>query len=319
MAAIVVTHSGRRDPRNQRKLLREPAHRALAYLLLGFALAVGGCAPQPERAEAQLPGEVADAAPGEAVQANAADAAAAAAVAAAEETSAADAAPAEAVQSEAADAGAASPPSEAPPAASLPQAVGYRVQPGDQLIVDAARRNELDRTVRVDSEGNITLPYAGAVHVAGMTIAEIAPLLTQQLAPYYVEPQLNVSLEASVRQSVYVLGEVKRPGKFDLEGPTQVVDVIGRAAGPTYEAELRNVFIFRSQASPPLAIKANLQPWFRRGAEPDWNANVTVMAGDVVFLPSTVIYDVERFMIRMRNIVLPFVQLNDEFVVVDAD
>lgn len=319
MAAIVVTYSGRRDPRNQRNSLRELAHCGLAYLLLGFALAVGGCAQQPERAEAELQGEVADAAPGEAAEANTADATEPAGVAAADETSAADETTAEAVQSGVADAGAAAPPSETPVPASAADVMGYRVQPGDQLIVDAARRNELDRTVRVDSEGKITLPYAGAVRVAGMTIDEITPLLTQRLAPYYVDPQLNVSLEASVRQSVYVLGEVKRPGKFDLEGPTQVVDVIGRAAGPTYEAELRNVFIFRSQASPPLAIKANLQPWFRRGAEPDWNANVTVMAGDVVFLPSTVIYDVERFMIRMRNIVLPFVQLNDEFVVVDAD
>jgi polysaccharide export outer membrane protein len=295
------------------------AWEVIGALLIGLAVATAGCAQQPPREDAMAavtepaatnepasadPAPAQEPAPDE-EQLQAAPAEQAAPV----EPAAAESATQPALDAEA---------REAADIAAAERFMAYRVQPGDQLLIDAVRRNELDRTARVDSEGKVTIPYAGAVKVAGLTLPEVTELLTQRLSQYYVDPQLNVSLETSVRQSVYVLGEVKAPGRFQVEAPTPVVDLMGRAAGPTYEGELRNVFIFRAQSDPPMAIKTDVSGWFSRNAKPDWNGNVTVMAGDVVYVPSTLIYDVERFMRRMSAIILPFVRLNDEFVVVDT-
>lgn len=202
--------------------------------------------------------------------------------------------------------------------ATLEGSAVYLVQPGDELVVDAARRKELDRTLRVDSTGNIAMPYAGTVRVVGLTVEQIRDLLKEKLSTHYVDAELTVSVKTSQKQAIYVLGEVKTPGKIAVEGPVRLVEALGRAAGPTYDAELRNVFVFRPNTDPPLAIKTNVKPWFERGAEPDWKANLLVNAGDVVYVPSSLIVDIERFMKRVTSIIVPIVLINREFVVINA-
>ncbi|TSD67003.1 polysaccharide export protein [Inquilinus sp. KBS0705] len=65
----------------------------------------------------------------------------------------------------------------------------------------------------VDQDGNITLPYVGAVKVAGFTTSQIAADVQSKLTKYLTNPNVNVRIQ---NFKISVLGDVGRPGTYDV-------------------------------------------------------------------------------------------------------
>lgn len=85
---------------------------------------------------------------------------------------------------------------------------------------------------RVDSSGEISVPYAGKIPVVGRQPAQIGAEIEQRLANRAVEPQAIVTVSQSESSSVAVLGDVQEPAKFALNpAGERVLDVISRAGG----------------------------------------------------------------------------------------
>jgi hypothetical protein len=78
----------------------------------------------------------------------------------------------------------------------------YRLLPGDEIRVEYVlgsdaggnNRSPLDRTVRLQPDGMISLPYIGVVSASGMTVRELGQQLTGQYQDLYVNPNILVSL-----------------------------------------------------------------------------------------------------------------------------
>lgn len=199
---------------------------------------------------------------------------------------------------------------EARPAETRPPLV-YRFYPGDELTVNAVNRPELAVTARVDPYGYIAYPYLGQVSVKNLSPQEVAERLARGLEEggYYTRPLLHVSLVASKEQFVYILGEVKKPGAIPLIGSLTFLDAIGKAGGQTYDAEMSTVLWIRGRLSPPGVVKINLKDLGDPRRREPQIPNLTMIPGDVLFIPDSVIVSVERFMIRMLNIIRPVVEL----------
>ena len=187
----------------------------------------------------------------------------------------------------------------------------YRFYPGDELKVTAVNRPELTISTRVDPYGYIAYPYLGQVAVKNLTPQEVAERLTQGLREggYYNRALLGVSFVASKEQFIYVLGEVKRPGAVAINGNISLLDAIGKAGGQTYDAEMSTVLWIRGRQSPAGVVKLNLNSFGDPRNSGPGISNLTLIPGDVLYIPDSVIASVERFFGRILNIIRPVVEL----------
>jgi len=86
---------------------------------------------------------------------------------------------------------------------------------------------------KVDSAGNISVPYAGSIHAAGQEPAAIQQIIEQRLESRAIEPQAVVSLKSQTSSEVSVLGDVNSPSKFQINSDGErILDVIAKAGGP---------------------------------------------------------------------------------------
>jgi polysaccharide export outer membrane protein len=98
----------------------------------------------------------------------------------------------------------------------------------------------------VDAEGEIDLPYAGPVKVAGETKEQAGRLLKAALAPHIPSPQVVVNLVSTKANAVSVLGEVRNVGRYPLGANSdRLLDLITAAGGPTKPYEDIDIQIVR--------------------------------------------------------------------------
>lgn len=124
----------------------------------------------------------------------------------------------------------------------------YRIGALDTLDVTVFQEPDLSaKALQVDASGQIALPLVGTVQAMGRTPAELSRQIEQQLgAKYLRNPQVTVTVAASVSQKVSIQGEVTEPGVFPLSGPTTLLGVISMAKGETDVASLKQVVVFRT-------------------------------------------------------------------------
>jgi polysaccharide export outer membrane protein len=85
----------------------------------------------------------------------------------------------------------------------------------------------------VDSEGNISVPYAGTVHARGRTVTEVQRTIVDQLKNQAIKPQVVISVVDQRTSMISVLGEVGHPERFPASAAGEhLLDAITRAGGP---------------------------------------------------------------------------------------
>lgn len=99
--------------------------------------------------------------------------------------------------------------------------------------------------VRVTPEGTISLPAIGSVPAQGLTLRELQRELNERYREQVEGIEVIPVLAQRAPRYVYVLGEVRTPGRFELTGPTTVIQAISMAGGWNVGANLRQIVIFR--------------------------------------------------------------------------
>jgi len=144
---------------------------------------------------------------------------------------------------------------------ALPEIPEIQLMPGDTLrimVADSAVEGALFAPltaggtvfdpVRLDSQGNISLPYIGNQNVHGKTLATVETQLRRALRGMASDPQVHVTLTSDLSGSILVAGAVKTPGRFSaLQGPLTLLDAINQAGGPVLEPHLINVVVRTGQ------------------------------------------------------------------------
>ena len=102
----------------------------------------------------------------------------------------------------------------------------------DQLSIHVTDLDELsDKSVRIDPNGMIELPFAGRVQAAGLMTEQLSRSISQKLTPYIQAPQITINVLEYRSQPVSILGSVNSPGVQLLRGPKRLIDVISLAGG----------------------------------------------------------------------------------------
>lgn len=108
----------------------------------------------------------------------------------------------------------------------------YVLGANDRIVVRCINAEELPPTpIRIDNDGQVTLPFIGRVKLAGLSIGDAENLLADQLAKYIRNPQVQVILAEGRSQPVSVLGAVHNPGEYQLEGHKTLTQILSMAGG----------------------------------------------------------------------------------------
>ncbi|OHB81606.1 MAG: sugar ABC transporter substrate-binding protein [Planctomycetes bacterium RBG_16_64_10] len=164
--------------------------------------------------------------------------------------------------------------------------------------------------VRVTPEGTVQLPALGSVFVQGLTLDEVKREVDERYVAEVEGIEVTPVLAERAPRYVYVVGEVRNPGRFTLEGPTTVMQSIALAGSWNVGANLRQVVVFRRGDDwRLLATMLDLRGalFGRRPCPAD---EIWLSDSDVVIVPKSLILEIDSFieLVFTRGIygVVPF-------------
>lgn len=199
---------------------------------------------------------------------------------------------------------AAAAPASVPAQSPAPQPVNpaYVVGPTDVLSIRVFDEPGLTCECTVDADGSITFPLIGRVAVGGKTLREAEADLTALLRKDYVRrAQVSVEVKTYRSRSIFVLGEVRAPGKYSIEDQVTLLEVIANAGSLT--AGAGNTIIVQRQKDPRAPVTGPAIPGEDTGVEilrisyddlreGRLKSNIVLQDGDTLFIP-----EAERFYI----------------------
>jgi polysaccharide export outer membrane protein len=129
-------------------------------------------------------------------------------------------------------------PAQAPPAAQVvPAPSTYVIGPQDSIRITVFDETELSGVYRVESDGMLMFPLIQRIEASGLTLLEFQDRLTKQLANGFMKhPQLRVEIDQYKSQSIFVMGEVRNPGKVTMTGSMTLLEALAQAGSPTAAA-----------------------------------------------------------------------------------
>lgn len=186
--------------------------------------------------------------------------------------------------------------------AAAPEA--YKLRPGDILSITVIGYDDFTPPTNasgppgflVRPDGLFSFPLIGEVSVQDQTVGSLTEALRVRLSEYLLEPRVTVNLARLGATRVYVLGEVVKPGSYEIEKAHNLLDAITAAGGPTKDGAKRNVYIVR-RSKPDEFQKVNLLAILKKG---DQSQNIALNEGDSVFLTS-------NGRVNFASDVLPFI------------
>ena len=120
---------------------------------------------------------------------------------------------------------------------SVEERKNYVVGAQDVLKVTVFDEPQLSGTFRVDVDGAFTYPFLGRIKAVGQNLRTIEADLARLLADGYVRrPQVAIEVEQYRSRSIFVVGEVRSPGKYALTGEMTLIEAIAQAGSTTENA-----------------------------------------------------------------------------------
>jgi len=178
------------------------------------------------------------------------------------------------------------PPAPPPQAAITPgdakaQEGDYKIGPEDLLDISVWNNPPLSRTAPVRPDGMISLPLLNDVQAAGLTPMQLRDNIAKRLIEYVPNPEVSVIVREVNRFKVSVLGEVRKPGRFDFKSRATVLDAIALAGGLSDYAARSRIVIIRQDGGSTKRIPVNYNKIVSASSEDDF----FLQPGDVVVVP----------------------------------
>jgi protein involved in polysaccharide export with SLBB domain len=129
----------------------------------------------------------------------------------------------------------------------LPAGADYVLGPGDTVTIDIWGGVSQRISRPVDREGRVSLPDTGPVVVSGLTLAQAQKVVQAALAQQYHDARVELSVGHLHTVRIYVVGDVQRPGAYDISSLSTPLNALYVAGGPTSTGSLRLVKHYRGE------------------------------------------------------------------------
>jgi polysaccharide export outer membrane protein len=173
------------------------------------------------------------------------------------------------------------------PVQSGPVDENYRLGSGDVLVLILTGDVEEAYTLNVTREGFVVIPQVGQVYVANLTMGQLEDQLYARLRRVYsgvrrgpgATAKFQISLARLRNIQVFVVGDVVRPGAYQISGAGTVLTALYAAGGPTANGSFRKVEVRRADK---LVSTIDIYDYLLHGINA---SDVRLQNGDVVFVP----------------------------------
>src|SRR5918995_995778 len=170
---------------------------------------------------------------------------------------------------------------------SGPVDANYRLGPGDVLVLILTGDVEQIYSLDVNREGFVVIPQVGQVHVANLTLSQLEDVLYARLGRVYsgvrrgarASTRFQISVGRIRNIQVFVVGDVVRPGAFQMSGAGTDLTALYAAGGPTSNGSFRRVEVRRGGK---LVDSLDLYDYLLQGIN---RSDLRLENGDVVFIP----------------------------------
>lgn len=164
----------------------------------------------------------------------------------------------------------------------VPELGEYRIGPEDVLQISVWKNEAMSRTVSVRPDGRISLPLLNDVQAAGRTPMEVRDFLMKRLVEYTPAPEVSVIVLEVRGFKISVIGEIPRPGRYELKSRTTVLDGLAMVGGFSQFASRSRIVILRPDGKTMKRIPFNYNKAISEGGEQE---NFYLGSGDIIVVP----------------------------------
>ena len=133
-----------------------------------------------------------------------------------------------------------------PPPANTNNGSEILLAENDLLEVDVFQVDELDKEVRVEPNGNVSLPLIGAVPAKGKTVTQLEKEIERRYGANYLQsPEVSVFVKESAGQRITLDGEFVKPGIYPGDSNTTLLKATALAGGLSQIADEKKIYVFR--------------------------------------------------------------------------
>jgi polysaccharide biosynthesis/export protein len=169
------------------------------------------------------------------------------------------------------------------PLETAPITQNYLIGPEDVLEVMVWKNEDLTRVVRVRPDGKISLPLLGDLHAADLTATQLQEEIGARLSQYYKEPpQVSVLVQEVNSYAIYLLGEVRNPGRYVVKTGTTFLQAVTLAGGFSEFAATNRIIVRRQNPENHGEMAMHLRYKDIIGGLQD---NVLLQPGDTIIIP----------------------------------
>jgi polysaccharide export outer membrane protein len=166
--------------------------------------------------------------------------------------------------------------------AAIPELAEYRIGPEDVLQIAVWKNDAMSRSVTVRPDGKISLPLLNEIQAAGLTPTELRLVIAKQLTEYMPNPEVSVIVVEYRSFKVSIIGEVPKPGRYELKSWTTMLDLLALAGGFNQFSSRARIFVLRPEGNVMKRIPFNYNKAVSEGGEQE---NLYLRAGDIVVVP----------------------------------
>jgi polysaccharide export outer membrane protein len=161
----------------------------------------------------------------------------------------------------------------------------YLIGAEDILDISVWRNGDLSKTVQVRPDGRISLPVIRDIMAVGKTPVQLADEITAKLREYIQNPVVAISVKEVNSYTVFLLGEVAKPGRYPLKSKTSLLQGLTMAGGFTPVAARNQVAVFRAgeNGEAEQVLRASYDEIVLGGMV---GQNFELRAGDTIVVPS---------------------------------
>ncbi len=156
----------------------------------------------------------------------------------------------------------------------------YRLGPQNLVQIKIFGEAAVNQIYRLDETGFITHALLGRVKLEGLTVAETEQMMEERLADGYINNP-NVTVFVIEHSRFSILGEVRRPGTYEILGRVSIIEAISMAGGFTPLANQKDVKIIRKSGGSEETLKIDATRIIGHG---DLSEEVDVRSNDVIVI-----------------------------------
>ncbi len=161
----------------------------------------------------------------------------------------------------------------------LPVGPDYVLGPGDNIVVNLWGGHSDRLSLTIDRQGQIALPDAGTITLDRLTIAQAQSAIQKALDTQFEGEHVEISLGRLRTVRVYVVGDVQRPGAYDVSSLSTPLSALYAAGGPTSRGSLRILLQYRGTQ---LVRRIDLYGFLLHGIREDTDR---LLPGDTIMVP----------------------------------